>query len=88
MSRSADPIADKGRRMPRHPKQLHHRKAVLGLKVTFYASWGPIFWPFLRSAARAPTIKAARGTVAIKAILTIKALGSCYGGARCPYMGR
>ena len=31
-----------------------------------YASWGPIFWPFLRSSARDPTTKAARGTVAIR----------------------
>ena len=29
---------------------------------------GPIFWPFLRSPVRAPTIKAVRGTVAIKGI--------------------
>ena len=26
-----------------------------------YASWGPIFWPFLRSPARAPTIKPITG---------------------------
>ena len=38
-----------------------------------YASWGPILWPFLRSSARDPTIKAVRGTVAIKgAFSTIK----------------
>ena len=37
-----------------------------------YASWGPIFWPFLRNSARDLTIKAVRGTVAIKAFLTIK----------------
>ena len=23
-----------------------------------YASWGPLFWPFLRSSARAPIMKA------------------------------
>ena len=34
-----------------------------------YASWGPVFWPFLRSSARAPTIKAVRGTVAMKGVL-------------------
>ena len=33
-----------------------------------YASWGPIFWPFLRRSAHAPTIKTIRGTVAIKGI--------------------
>ena len=33
-----------------------------------YASWGPIFWPFLRSSAREPKIKAVRGSVAIKGI--------------------
>ena len=31
-----------------------------------YASWGPIFWPFLRSTARDTTIKAVRGAVAIR----------------------
>ena len=34
-----------------------------------YAPWGPILWPFLRSSARAPTINAVRGTVAIKGVL-------------------
>ena len=38
-----------------------------------YASWGPIVWPFL---ARAPTIKAVRGTVAIKGVFAIKRGGS------------
>ena len=31
-----------------------------------YASWGPIFWPFLRSPARGPTIKAVKGTVFVQ----------------------
>ena len=31
-------------------------------------TWGPKFWPFLRSSARAPTIKVVRGTVAIKGV--------------------
>ena len=37
---------------------------------TTYASWAPTvtFWPFLRSSARHPTIRAVRGTVAIKGI--------------------
>ena len=31
------------------------------LKLTIsYASWDPIFWPFLRSSARDPTSKAVR----------------------------
>ena len=34
----------------------------------YYVSWGPIFWPFLRSPTRAPTVKAVRGTVAVKGI--------------------
>ena len=33
-----------------------------------YGSWGPIFSPFLRRSARAPTIKTIRGTMAIKGI--------------------
>ena len=33
-----------------------------------YMSWGPLFWPFLRSPARAPTIKAMWGTVAIQGV--------------------
>ena len=36
--------------------------------IIIYASWGPIFWPFLRSPARVPTIKGVMGTVAIKGI--------------------
>ena len=36
--------------------------------ITYYASWGLIFWPFLRRSVRAPTSKAVRGTVAIKGI--------------------
>ena len=43
-----------------------------------YASWAPIFWPFLKSSARALTIKAVRGTVAIKGICG-NSLGSCHG---------
>ena len=35
---------------------------------TPYASWGPLFWPFLRGSARAPTIKTVRRTAAIKGI--------------------
>ena len=31
---------------------------------------GSIFWPFLRSSARAPTSKAVRGTVAIKGVFS------------------
>ena len=30
--------------------------------------WGPTFWPFLRSFARALTINAVRGAVAIKGL--------------------
>ena len=33
-----------------------------------YASWGPEFWPFLRSSARALTIKAVRGAVATNGV--------------------
>ena len=33
-----------------------------------YASWGPIFWSFLRSSERDPTTKAVRGTVAVKGV--------------------
>ena len=67
----------------------------------YYASWGPIFWPFLRSPARAPTIKAVRGSVAIKDIFgnfkgpSVPVAGgvrspygafcSPYGGIRSPY---
>ena len=48
-----------------------------------YASWGPTFWPFLRRPARAPTITAVRGTVAIEGIFgNQKALGR---GIRSPY---
>ena len=54
-----------------------------------YARWGPIFWPFLRSSARDPTIEAARGTVAIKGVFdNQKGLGSCYrGGGTVPLAG-
>ena len=56
------------------------------MKELFYASWGPIFWPFLRRTARALTIKAVRGTVAIGGILRGKgAVRSPYGGVRSPY---
>ena len=37
------------------------------------ASWGPTFWPSLRSSARDTTIKAIRGTVAIKGIFDNRA---------------
>ena len=37
-------------------------------KSICYVSWDSIFWPFHRRSARAPTIKAVRGTVAIKGI--------------------
>ena len=37
-----------------------------------YASWGPIFWPFLSRSARAPTMKAVRGTIAIKGVFDNK----------------
>ena len=52
-----------------------------------YASWCPIFWPFLRRSARAPTIKSARGNVAIQGVFsTIKrAVRSPLRGARSPY---
>ena len=52
------------------------------------ASWGPILWPFRRSPARAPTIKALRETVAIYGIFDNKrTLGSCYGGGSVPLTG-
>ena len=41
---------------------------VVVIKI-LYASWGPIVSPSLRSSARAPTIEAVRGTVAIKGVL-------------------
>ena len=42
---------------------------ILRIGQRTYASWGPIFWPFLRSPVlRAPTIQAAKGTVAIEGI--------------------
>ena len=57
-----------------------------------YASWCPRFWPFLRSPARAPTINAIRGTVAIKGIkgprFLLRGVRSPYGtlwGIRSPY---
>ena len=48
-----------------------------------YASWAPIFWPFLRSSGRAPTIKAVRGTVAGKGVFDDKKKGA----VRSPYRG-
>ena len=63
-----------------------YNRPLIIIKVIFYASWGPIFWPLLRSSARAPTIKAVKGTVAIKAFSTIKrAVRSPYSGVRSPY---
>ena len=45
-------------------KQGKNAKRTNGTHFT----WGSICWPFLRSAARAPTIKAVRGTVAITGV--------------------
>ena len=53
-----------------------------------YASWGPIFWPFLRRSARAPKTEAVRGTVAIKGVSTIeRAVRSSYGEGPFPLQG-
>ena len=49
-----------------------------------YASPGPMFWPFLRRSARAPTNKAVRGTIAIKAT-NKRAVRSPYGAVCSPY---
>ena len=51
-----------GRDIPGVPERLERKKK-------FFASWGPILWPYLGSSARAPK----------------RALGSCYGGVRSPY---
>ena len=39
---------------------------LLHKRLISYASWGPRVWPPLRSSAQDLTIKAVRGTVAIK----------------------
>ena len=70
---SVSPRALKGRRrrisyFPAPPIRLKSSMKSTPLKVNPYASWGPMFWPFLRSPARAPTIRAVRATVAIKNI--------------------
>ena len=63
----------------------------LALRVyMYYASWGPIFWPFFRRSARAPTTKIVREIVAIKRVfdnwMGIKrAVRSPYGGVRSTY---
>ena len=56
-------------------KERYHRQqnryswqVVLVNIIMDSASWGPIFWPFLSSPVRAPTIKAVRGTAAIRGI--------------------
>ena len=47
-----------------------------------------MFWSFLGRSARVATIKAVRGTVAIKGVSTIKrAVRSPYGGGSVPLTG-
>ena len=47
--------------------KAHSKNSDFGTPM-IYASCGPIVWPSLGSAERAPTIKAIRGAVAIKGI--------------------
>ena len=46
----------------------HCLKKVWREKGIGYASWGPIFWLFFRSSAQDLTMKAVRGTAAVKGI--------------------
>ena len=53
-----------------------------------YANWGSIFWwPSLRRSPRAPTIKAIRGTLAIKAVSTTKRASVLLAGGAVPLAG-